>query len=79
MVSEMNTIRQQKLAIAQDEYRKRRRQQGFARLQTWLSGETMQDLAELGQILGLGQAETLELAITKLKGELEIRDNEVHI
>lgn len=78
-VRRMTTIRKQQLATAQNEYRKRRRRQGFARLQTWLPEEAMQNLAELGKSLGLGQSEILELAIAKLKCELKTRDNEVHI
>lgn len=75
----MTTTRKQQLATAQDGYRKRRRKEGFARLQTWLPGEAMQNLAELRKALGLGQAEILELAIANLKGELQTRDNEVQV
>lgn len=39
----------------------------------------MQNLAELGKTLGLGQAEVLELALANLKGELKTHDNEAHI
>lgn len=75
----MTTTRKQQLATAQDGYRKRRRKEGFARLQTWLPGEAMQNLAELRKTLRLGQAEILELAIAKLQEELQNRDNEVQL
>lgn len=75
----MTATRKKQLATAQDGYRKRRRKEGFTRLQTWLPREAMQNLAELREVLGLGQAEILELALANLKGELQTRDNEVQI
>jgi hypothetical protein len=69
--------RKRQIATAQNEYRRRRRKEGFARLQAWLPGEAMQSLQELCQTLDLGQSETLVVAIANLRKSLQTQIHEV--
>lgn len=60
------------IAAAQAAYRKRRRQDGFKRLQEWLPDEALLQLKHLGKKLGKSRWEVIELAVEEMfKKQLE--------
>ena len=73
----MSSKRNRQLAVAQEDYRKRKRETGHLRLQAWIAKDVMDTLIDLKSGLGLSQAKVIELAIEKLMNEQQTPSKEV--